>query len=284
MLFILYNSLSNNGRGEDEAKRIPTGDEKDVRFVDIISVTDYKQFLESIGDGKLILAGGDGTIHNFINSLPAEYCEREIYYYPTGSGNDFANDIGFDAKNGPVLITPYIKNLPTVTLKGVTKKFLNNVGFGIDGYCCEKGDEQKKKSARKVNYTTIALKGLIYDYKPTKAHIEVDGVTYDFDNVWMVPAMNGRFYGGGMMVTPMQDRKNPEHTITLAVVHSNNKLRILTIFPKIFKGKHVGYTDVVEFKEHVRHAVIEFERPCAVQIDGETYLNVKHVEVNTAGV
>ena len=85
-----------------------------------------------------------------------------------------------------------------------------------------------------------------------------------------------------MMVTPMQDRNNPDHTITLVVVHNRNKIRILSIFPKIFKGKHVGYNDVVQFKEHVRHATIEFENPTSVQIDGETYLNVKSVEVNAA--
>lgn len=281
MLFILYNSLSNNGRGKEEAEKIPAGNEKDIQYVDIVSVKDYHELFKMIGGAKLILAGGDGTLHNFINNLPEEYCEGDIYYYPAGSGNDFANDIGLKKEDGPVLLTPYIKNLPTVTLKGVTKKFLNNVGFGIDGYCCEKGDEHRKKSTKPVNYTTIALKGFLYDYKPSRVHIEADGASYDFDNVWMAPAMNGRFYGGGMMITPMQDRRNKEHTMTLVVVHNKSKLRILTLFPKIFKGNHVKYNDVVEFKEHVKHATIEFERPTSVQLDGETYLNVKVVEVNS---
>ncbi len=282
MLYILYNSLSNNGRGEEEAGKIPLDGEKEVEYVDVISVDNYHDFYETIGDNKLILVGGDGTLHNFINNLPEEYYDRDVYYYPGGSGNDFANDIDFKPENGPILLNPYIKHLPSVTLKGVTRKFLNNVGFGIDGYCCEKGDEHRKKSNRPVNYTVIALKGFLYDYKPGRAHIEADGKVYDFENVWMAPAMNGRFYGGGMMVTPMQDRNNPEHTVTLAVVHNKNKFRLLSKFPKIFEGKHVGYTDIVEFKEHVRHAVIEFETPTSVQIDGETYLNVKSLEVNAA--
>lgn len=282
MLYILYNSLSNNGRGEEEAGKIPLGGEKEVEYVDVIAVDNYPDFYEMIGDSKLILVGGDGTLHNFINNLPKEYYDRDVYYYPGGSGNDFANDIDFKPENGPILLNPYIKHLPSVTLKGVTRKFLNNVGFGIDGYCCEKGDEHRKKSNRPVNYTVIALKGFLYDYKPGRAHIEADGKVYDYENVWMAPAMNGRFYGGGMMVTPMQDRNNPEHTVTLAVVHNKNKFRLLSKFPKIFEGKHVGYTDIVEFKEHVRHAVIEFETPTSVQIDGETYLNVKSLEVNAA--
>ena len=282
MLYILYNSLSNNGRGEEEAKKIPLDGEKEVEYVDVITVNNYHDFYETIGDNKLILVGGDGTLHNFINNLPEEYYDRDVYYYPGGSGNDFANDIEFKPENGPILLNRYIKHLPSVTLKGVTRKFLNNVGFGIDGYCCEKGDEHRKKSNRPVNYTVIALKGFLYDYKPGRAHIEADGATYDFENVWMAPAMNGRFYGGGMMITPMQDRNNPEHTVTLAVVHNKNKFRLLSKFPKIFEGKHVGYTDLVEFKEHVRHAVIEFETPTSVQIDGETYLNVKSIEVNAA--
>lgn len=282
MLYILYNSLSNNGRGKEEAERISVGNETDVKYVDVISVTDYHEFFETIGDSKLILSGGDGTLNNFINKLPDEYIERDIYYYPAGSGNDFANDIELKKEDGPVLLTPYIKHLPTVTFKGITRKFFNNASFGLDGYCCEKGDEHRKKSDKPVNYTTIALKGLLYDYKPGKVHIEADGKQYDFDNVWMAPAMNGRFLGGGMMITPMQDRCNKEHTVTLVAVHNKSRLRILTLFPKIFKGAHVGYNDVVEFKEHVKHAVIEFESPTSVQIDGETYLNVKKIEVNTS--
>ncbi len=31
----------------------------------------------------------------------------------------------------------YLHNLPRVPVHGKTRLFLNGVGYGIDGYCCE---------------------------------------------------------------------------------------------------------------------------------------------------
>ena len=45
-------------------------------------------------------------------------------------------------------------------------------------------------------------------------YITVDGETFEYDNVWLAPSMKGKFYGGGMMIAPSQDRKNK----TLSVV------------------------------------------------------------------
>ena len=50
----------------------------------------------------------------------------------------------------PVEISSYIKKLPICEINGKRYRFINGVGFGIDGYCCEMGDEFKKKSKRKV--------------------------------------------------------------------------------------------------------------------------------------
>ncbi|MBQ7076772.1 MAG: diacylglycerol kinase family protein [Lachnospiraceae bacterium] len=282
MAVVLFNPLSNNGRGRDEVENIPGVDMAKVRYEDITKITNYHEFFETVGDDSVILSGGDGTLHNFANNIPEECLNKEIYYYPTGSGNDFANDIEYKKGSEPVYLTDYLKNLPTVTLKGVKKKFLNDVGFGIDGYCCEKGDEARAKSSRPVNYTTIALKGLLYDYKPGKVHVEADGKVYDFDHVWMAPTMFGRFYGGGMMVTPMQNRNNPNHTMTVAIVHSKGRFALLKTFPRIFKGTHASCSNVITFIENVRHVTVEFEEPTSVQLDGETYLNVKTIEAKAA--
>ena len=35
----------------------------------------------------------------------------------------------------------------------------------MDGYCCEEGDKHRAVSDKPVNYTTIAIKGLLYKFK-----------------------------------------------------------------------------------------------------------------------
>ena len=85
--------------------------------------------------------------------------------------------------------------------------------------------------------------------------------------------MNGRYYGGGMIATPAQDRLGKERLLSLLVFHGSGKIRTLAIFPSIFKGKHVDHKKVVEVKTGHR-ITVTFDRPVALQIDGETVLNV----------
>ena len=129
----------------------------------------------------------------------------------------------------------------------------------------------KHKSKKKINYTAIALKGLLYGYKKVNAIVNVDGVINKYKNVWLAPAMKGRYFGGGMMVAPYQDRK--DGLVTSVVYFSKSKLKTLFIFPSIFKGKHTKYTKNVKM---TKGKIIEvtFDRPTALQIDGEVVENV----------
>ena len=217
------------------------------------------------------MVGGDGTINYLINHVDCEALTNKVYLLGNGSGNDFLNDIG-EKPGKEILLNPYLKNLPTVYVNGLERKFINNMGFGIDGYCCEVADQIKAATPnKKIDYTGIAIKGLLFHFKPCHAVIEVDGQTYEYDNVWLAPAMKGRYYGGGMMIAPGQDRRSDK--LTVVVYMCRSKLKTLMKFPTIFEGKHVQFTDMTKVitgnKIHVRYS-----RPCAAQIDGDTVLNV----------
>ena len=54
---------------------------------------------------------------------------------------------------------------------------------------------------------------------------------------------------------------------------SPSKIKSLKNFPLIFEGKHVELTDMVKVIEG-KKVHVKFSRPCAVQIDGETILDV----------
>ncbi|MDE6074833.1 MAG: diacylglycerol kinase family protein, partial [Clostridia bacterium] len=216
----------------------------------------------------------------------SELCLRDrkitapVYYYAAGNGNDFWSDICRTAGDRPVELAPYIKDLPEVEVNGRSYKFINGVGFGIDGYCCEVGDKLKA-AEKKVNYTGIAIKGLLFNYKPANATVTVDGVSYSFKKVWIAPTMNGRMYGGGMMPTPAQDRLNAERTVSLCVFYGSGKLKTLMIFPSLFKGEHIKKKKNVKILSG-KNITVQFDRPCALQIDGETILNVTEYTVTSA--
>ncbi|MDE7379540.1 MAG: diacylglycerol kinase family protein [Clostridia bacterium] len=278
---VLYNPLA--GRINDtvffnELKTALKGDT--LEYFDITKV-DLAEFAGGVKEDEgLIVAGGDGTLNRFINQTVDMKIAAPVYYYAAGNGNDFWTDIGKKAGDKPVELAPYIKDLPTVEVNGKTYKFINGVGFGIDGYCCEVGDKLKAQD-KKVDYTGIAIKGLLFHFKPATAKVTVDGETKEFKNVWVAPTMNGRMYGGGMLPTPAQDRLNEERTVSTCVFYGKGRLKILTIFPKIFKGEHIKKTKNVCILSG-KQVTVEFDRPCALQIDGETVLNVTKYTVTSA--
>lgn len=288
MYQVLFNPLSGNGKGKEMAQKIESlisGEE--IVYNDVTTLNGYAKFLSELNpEDKPILVGGDGTLNKFINDFnPAEY-PGTIYYYAAGSGNDFMSDIKDDAKylndkrdengNGIADITEYVACLPTVTIKGKDYKFINGIGYGIDGYCCEVGDELRKTTTKPINYAGIAIKGLLFHYKPTNATVTVDGKTETLKKVWLCPVMNGRYYGGGMIATPNQDRKNSDHTLSSMAFVGSGRLKTLMIFPSIFKGEHIAHTDIVKtFSGHT--ITVAFDRPVSAQVDGETILNVSEI-------
>lgn len=274
MIYTLYNSLSNNKIEPEYIKNLKTQNDENNKIIDAVK-TDYKEFFANLKEGDVVdLVGGDGTINYLINALEESDIKNDIYIIPTGTGNDFFHDVTNESKEEvkKLLLNPYLKNLPTVTINGVTKKFINGIGFGIDGYCCEVGDSLKEKSDKKVNYTSIAIKGLLFHFKPVKSTIEIDSKTYEYKNVWLTPTMKGRFYGGGMMVAPNQNRTETG-IVSTVVYKSRSKIKALIIFPSIFKGEHIKKEKVVKVFTG-KNVKVTFDRPTALQIDGETVKNV----------
>ena len=279
MTHILFNPLSDNRHGEANARKITEIPEyKDAEFVDLTKIKLREYIASAPADDKLVLAGGDGTIHFMINKLGGKIPERPIFYYPTGNGNDFKADIA--EKDEVVGLNKYLKDLPSVSVNGCKKiLFLNGIGFGIDGYCCEEGDRLKKQTTKPINYAAIAIKGILGKFKQRSATVTVDGVKREYKNVWLTATMNGRYYGGGMAIAPDQDRLNPERKQTVVVFHCKNKLKTLMVFPSIFKGKHVEHKKIVEVI--TGHEIsVEFDRPTPLQVDGETYVNVTQYAVS----
>ena len=282
MHYILYNTLSGNKKGLESA-RLLVGNlaPENATLVDVFTITDYADFWKNVDieNDTVILSGGDGTLNRFINANIGLALPKSLFYYPSGSGNDFKNDV---AKNSSDLIPlhKYIDDLPCVIINGKTSYFINGIGYGIDGYCCEVGDRLREKSNKPVNYTAIAIKGILFHFQSASAKVTVDGVTKEYQRVWIAPTMKGRFYGGGMMVAPAQNRFDSEGKVSVGVFHNASKLKILTILPSVFEGKHVKHTK--QFEVRTGHEItVEFDRPTPLQIDGETVLGVTSYTVKT---
>lgn len=283
--YVLYNPLAASGNGEKEAQALQTLlKDKPLVFQDITQIENYQAFFGNLAaEDEIVLCGGDGTLNRFACDTKGLPIDQEIFYYATGTGNDFLHDLGKAKGEAPTPIGRYLRDLPTVTVNTTGDNeytFLNGVGYGIDGYCCEVGDRLRQESDKPVNYAGIAIKGLLFHFKPRNAKVTVDGKTYGYKKVWIAPVMHGRFYGGGMMMAPEQVRNNEDGTLSLVLFHGTGKLKTLMIFPSIFKGEHVKHKKAITVLTG-REFEVSFDRPTALQIDGETFLGVESYRVRS---
>ena len=269
MKYVLYNNLSGDGRGVESAAALDRLYGEDMTLISVTEIPDLSSLALSLGESDaLVICGGDGTLNRFVNIVDTELVRCPIFYLPCGTGNDFATDLGKQGATEPFEVTEQLKGLPTVTVNGETHKFINAVGYGIDGYCSELGDKAKA-SGKVPNYTAIAIKGMLFGFKPRAATVTVDGVEHRFKKAWLAPAMFGRYYGGGMMAAPEQKR---DDKLSVMLFHGYGRLKTLMAFPSIFKGEHVRSKMVTVLCG--KEISVKFDTPASLQIDGETMLGV----------
>ncbi len=279
-IYVLFNPYSGNNTGAEGAKNISRYySDAEIVYKNLVEFGGYSALFASVNpEDDIVVCGGDGTLNRFVNETRSISFENNIFYYAMGSGNDFLRDLGKTKEDGPICINEYIKNLPVVTIDGKEYVFLNNVGFGIDGYCCEVGDEMRAQKKQKIDYTGIAIKGLLFHYNPTNATVIVDGEEYHYKKVWIAPTMKGKFYGGGMIPAPEQGRSAEDGKVSVSLLYGTGKLNTLMIFPSIFKGEHIKHTKNTAVHRGY-NITVRFDSPRTAQIDGETIKGVTEYSV-----
>jgi len=279
-VYILLNSKANNGQGitgkEEVYARIKEKWGGNLIEKDLTSL-DVERFVSSLHPrNTVVLFGGDGTLNCFVNDLRGRPLPCPFFFSGGGTGNDFLRDVDEADKEEFVELNPHLCHLPVVEVNGKKRRFLNNVGFGIDGEVCVQAENEKAKGKKKISYSGLAIKLMLFHYKPTKARVTVDGEVHEYKHVWLATVMNGRYYGGGMKACPEQ--KRGDKTISILVFTGRSRLHTLLVFKNIFTGTHV--------KSKLTHILsghtikVEYDAPRPLQIDGELELGVTSYEAH----
>ena len=279
MIYILYNPKAHKENKElnivQDGADIASAGIKKINIVDL-DVAAFSKTL-SVSD-RVLIRGGDGTLHHFANSAVGVEFPCSVYMIRSGTGNDFLNDIGQMNSVNLVDIRPYIRDLPVVMVKGKTFCFINGAGIGVDGSVCHEVEVFKAKNPnKKANYTAIALQEIGYRYKRPNARVTVDGVAHDYTKVWAVSTMKGRYYGGGVMIAPDQDRTSGK--VSVMVMHGGSRVKTLAVFSKTKDGSHVKHKEMIDVFEGYDVEVV-FDSPADFQVDGEVFTGVLKYSVH----
>ena len=136
MNYVLFNPHSGKGLGKEKAENYIKDCGAKSELIDMTKIGSYAEFCKGLTEEDCIyIFGGDGTLNRFINNTDGIDIVQPLYFFPTGTGNDFWNDLGKKVGDAPVQINEYIKDLPFVEVNGMKKRFINGIGFGIDRMC-----------------------------------------------------------------------------------------------------------------------------------------------------
>lgn len=285
MYILIVNPVAGNGRAKKIYKRIERLDffqrEKCATYftsypwhvLEIVEQVEKKvasgAFIQAI-----IVIGGDGTMHEVVNGL--NNTSIPIAYIPGGSGNDFARGVGI-SKNPEKVLTAILDDTALTYWLGTFKtkeeqkqKFVNCIGFGFDAVVVD--------FARRVPFRTILNKlrlgTLIYlfamfraliSYKPRRITLELDGTRHTFERAFFITVNNHPYFGGGMKINPLA-KNNREH-LSIIVVDSISKWKILALFGTVFIGKHLSFQGVHTFFS--KQITVSADTPLPYEVDGE---------------
>ncbi|MDO6465550.1 diacylglycerol/lipid kinase family protein [Pseudoalteromonas carrageenovora] len=146
---------------------------------------------------KVVVLGGDGTLHLAVNALIGSHCSLALL--PCGTGNDFSR--GFDCHieqwrqalfNPPIAIDIGKIN---------TRYFINIAGVGFDAHVVKAINAKACFSA--FDYSWISAKELLY-YNAQQLKGVFSTQTMQYPNLITVFA-NHKYFGGGLKIAPNAD-------------------------------------------------------------------------------
>ena len=288
MYYFIINEHSGRGRAGKEWLRLKQPLEKEaVPFKAWITrgVGDATALAEHVctltdEEIRLVVVGGDGTINEVLNGI----CDFErvvLGVLPVGSGNDFARGLGLPHRVDEAMRRLYEAtgasriDLGTVCVDGTEKRrFGISAGVGLDAKVCEQVDASKQKSL----LNRIGLGSLAYGIMTLSvvAHMEwargnvvattENGeVSFDFEKLLFLSAMNFPWEGGGVPIAP--DASGEDGWLSMCMASELSKAKAFMCLPRLAKGHHYGVNGV--HHAEARRIEVKVEKPLVVHADGE---------------
>ncbi len=155
------------------------------------------------GCETVIAFGGDGTIHETAAGLRGT--KTALGIIPAGTGNDFIKSAGIPAQWEDALAFILSHPARPVNSGMMNDQFFMNVcSTGFDVITLDYAEKAKKYVRGLAPYLYGVIRA-IFAFSPTEMHIEI-GDDVVLDGKFMICAAgNGRFFGGGIPITPGAD-------------------------------------------------------------------------------
>jgi YegS/Rv2252/BmrU family lipid kinase len=246
----MYNFILNPAAGKGKAVKFMN---KIKTFLDINSIryivhnTLYPGHASEIaaqisGEGaeNIIAVGGDGTVNETLNGIrDFEKCALGII--PAGSGNDFSKFINLP--KDPVEAMKRIINTEPrytdfLTING--KRAINVAGMGMDVSVIKRCSRMKYIKGKLQYLVSLLITLLKFDWHKFK--VSIDGKEEQEKTTLMIAACNGKYFGGGMPISPESDIS--DNFLNVIIINKLKKWKIPLALINLYRGKILKYNFV----------------------------------------
>lgn len=228
-----------------------------------------KQAIEK-GYTTIVAVGGDGTINEVAIGI-LESGKGTLGIIPSGTGNDLARtlNIPFDPIEAMDIIIKGNKKQIDIGFVN-NNPFLNIASIGLDSEVVKNTEKIKIRIRSRIAYV-IGVLSTLFNFKDKRVQLEIDDVSMD-KNIFLIAVGNGKYYGGGLKILPMAIAEDGYFHV--CVINKASKIKLLFLFPSIFKGKHIKFRKDVEIFKAKKIKIVTEEKTY-LNIDGEIYDNEK---------
>jgi YegS/Rv2252/BmrU family lipid kinase len=229
------------------------------------------QVARHVRDGvrKIVVVGGDGSVHEAVNGLQRAGKDCALGLIPSGTGNDFAKACGItlDWEQATRSLVQRITSGAPVRKIDIGRVngryFANGLGIGFDAKVTRVARSYRWNIGDLVYL--LAILRCLYDGVATPdmnirdEHINLSGP------VTLATVCNGPWVGGMFHIAPGAD--NADGKMDLLIAKPVSRMRILTLLPLLMRGKHMQEPEIIH--QLVRKLTVTSAAPVESHLDGE---------------
>lgn len=201
--------------------------------------------LDDLANRRLVLAGGDGTIHLAVGALldRGQAASTPVGLVPLGTGNDLASSLGLPLDPAQAAHRVIAGRVRTLDVLGNGEEIAVNAAHVGIGVVAARRAQQLKPFAGVLAYRLGAVWAGAASGDVT-ATVAVDGEPLcDGQPVLMVAVMNGSSIGGTTPVCPAADLS--DGVLDVVVVTDRARARRAAFALALSRGRHLGLPGVV---------------------------------------
>ena len=211
------------------------------------------------GYDLIVSAGGDGTHNEVINGFFTDGAifnpRASLAVIPCGTGNDLCRSIGLSSGIASAVGTVLSDRELEVDTGRLTfsqasnsareRLFLNVASLGLSARVNNNLGSRPHFVGGSGRYLLAIVRTLL-EHRQDRVSLEIDGQVFPQQLISMVAVANGKFFGGGIHLTP--HARLDDSLLDVVIIGTVSLLDFIRWGPRFYAGKYLKHPRVQYFK------------------------------------